>query len=84
MDEEETRAMGFSGVSGMLAAFISSPLSGALLGLESAQGGSGGRKTYFWVLFPSLLSSAVATTVFVLMSGASSNRYMYSPNTLPA
>ena len=70
MDEEETRAMGFSGVSGMLAAFITSPFSGALLGLESAQGGPGGRKTYFWVLFPSFLSSAVATTVFVLLSGA--------------
>jgi len=69
MDEEETRAMGFSGVSGMLASFITSPFSGALLGLESAQGGPGGRKTYFWVLFPSLLSSAVATTVFVLLSG---------------
>ena len=69
LDEEETRAMGFSGVSGMLASFITSPLSGALLGLESAQGGPGGRRTYFWVLFPSLLSSAVATTVFVLLSG---------------
>ena len=70
LDEEETRAMGFSGVSAMLAAFITSPFSGALLGLESAQGGPGGKKTYFWVLFPSLLSSAVATTVFVLLSGA--------------
>jgi H+/Cl- antiporter ClcA len=69
MDEEETRAMGFSGVSAMLASFITSPFSGALLGLESAQGSPGGRKTYFWVLFPSLLSSAVATTVFVLLSG---------------
>jgi H+/Cl- antiporter ClcA len=69
LDEEETRTMGFSGVSGMLASFITSPFSGALLGLESSQGGPGGRKTYFWVLFPSLLSSAVATTVFVLLSG---------------
>jgi len=69
MDDQETRAMGFSGVSGMLASFITSPFSGALLGLESSQGGPGGRKTYFWVLFPSLLSSAVATTVFVLLSG---------------
>jgi H+/Cl- antiporter ClcA len=69
LDDQETRAMGFSGVSGMLASFITSPFSGALLGLESSQGGPGGRKTYFWVLFPSLLSSAVATTVFVLLSG---------------
>ena len=61
--------MGYSGVSGMLAAFITSPFSGALLGLESAQGGSGGKAAYFWVLFPSLVSSAVATVVFVLLSG---------------
>ena len=61
--------MGYSGVSGMLAAFITSPFGGALLGLESAQGGLGGLQTYFWVLFPSLLASAVATVVFVLLSG---------------
>jgi len=69
LDDQETRAVGFSGVSAMLAAFITSPFAGALLGLESAQGGPGGRKTYFWVLFPSLLASAVATVVFVLLSG---------------
>ena len=69
LDEQESRTMGYSGVSGMLAAFITSPFSGALLGLESAQGGPGGRATYFWVLFPSLLASAVATVVFVLLSG---------------
>ena len=69
LDEQETRTMGYSGVSGMLAAFITSPFSGALLGLESAQGGTGGQATYFWVLFPSLLASAVATVVFVLLSG---------------
>jgi H+/Cl- antiporter ClcA len=69
LNEEETRTMGYSGVSAMLAAFITSPFSGALLGLESAQGGPGGRKTYFWVLFPSLLASAVATVVFVWLSG---------------
>ncbi len=69
LDEQETRTMGFSGVSGMLAAFITSPFGGAILGLESAQGGTGGRQTYFWVLFPSLLSSATATVVFVLLSG---------------
>ena len=43
---------------------------GPILGLESAQGGTGGKQTYFWVLFPSLLSSAVATVVFVMLSGA--------------
>ena len=69
LDEQETRTMGYSGVSGMLAAFITSPFGGALLGLESAQGGTSGLATYFWVLFPSLLASAVATVVFVLLSG---------------
>jgi len=69
LDERETRTMGFSGVSSMLAAFITSPFSGAILGMESAQGGPGGLGTYFWVLFPSLLASAVATVVFVLLSG---------------
>jgi H+/Cl- antiporter ClcA len=69
LDERETRTMGYSGVSGMLAAFITSPFGGALLGLESAQGGTSGLATYFWVLFPSLLASAVATVVFVLLSG---------------
>ncbi len=62
--------MGYSGVSGMLAAFITQPLGGAVLGLESAQGGSGdSRKEYFWALFPSLLASATATVVFVSLSG---------------
>ncbi len=69
LDEQETRTMGYSGVSGMLAAFITSPFGGALLGLESAQGGATGKAAYFWVLFPSLLASAVATVVFVLLSG---------------
>jgi H+/Cl- antiporter ClcA len=70
LDEQETRTLGYSGVSGMLAAFITEPMGGAILGLESAQGGTGGKQTYFWVLFPSLLASAVATVVFVLLSGA--------------
>ena len=34
--------MGYSGVSGMLASFITEPFGGALLGLESAQGGTQG------------------------------------------
>jgi H+/Cl- antiporter ClcA len=69
LNEQETRTLGYSGISGMLAAFITSPFGGAILGLESAQGGTGGRMAYFWVLFPSLLSSGVATIVFVLLSG---------------
>jgi H+/Cl- antiporter ClcA len=60
LDEQHTRTLGFSGVSAMLASFITEPVGGALLGLESAQGGTGGKQTYFWVLFPSLLASAVA------------------------
>ncbi len=70
LDEQETRTLGYSGVSGMLAAFITNPFAGALLGLESAQGGTTGKAAYFWVLFPSLLASAVSTVVFVSLSGA--------------
>ena len=69
LDEKETRTMGYGGLSGMLAAFITNPFGGALLGLESAQGGVTGVSLYFWALFPSLLASAVATVVFVLLSG---------------
>jgi H+/Cl- antiporter ClcA len=69
LDDQETRALGFSGVSGMLASFITEPVGGAILGLESAHGGTGGKQTYFWVLFPSLLASAVATVAFVMLSG---------------
>jgi H+/Cl- antiporter ClcA len=70
LDDQETRAVGYSGVSGMLAAFVTEPFSGALLGLESAHGDTSGRQTYFWVLFPSLLASATATVVFVFLSGS--------------
>ncbi len=70
LDERETRTMGFGGLSGMLAAFITNPFGGALLALESAQGGTTGRQVYFWTLFPSLLASAVATTIFVALSGS--------------
>jgi H+/Cl- antiporter ClcA len=69
MDEKETRTMGYGGLSGMLGAFITNPFGGALLGLESAQGGGTGRTIYFWGLFPSLLSSAFATVVFVALTG---------------
>ena len=69
LDDKETRTMGYGGLSGMLAAFITNPFGGALLGLESAQGGVTGMSLYFWALFPSLLASAVATVVFVFLSG---------------
>ena len=69
LDARETRTLGFSGVSGMLAAFITSPINGAVLGLESAKGAVSGIALQAWVLFPSLLSSSVATVVFVGLSG---------------
>jgi H+/Cl- antiporter ClcA len=70
LDERETRTMGYGGLSGMLAAFITNPFGGALLSLESSQGGMTGGQVYFWGLFPSLLSSSVATVVFVSLTGA--------------
>jgi chloride channel protein, CIC family len=70
LDEQETRTMGYGGLSAMLGAFITNPFSGALLSLESAQGGATGASLYFWTLFPSLLASAVATVVFVGLSGS--------------
>ena len=69
LDEQETRTVGYSGISGMLGAFITNPFGGALLGLESTQSGVTGRQAYFWVLFPNLLASAIATLVFVWLSG---------------
>jgi H+/Cl- antiporter ClcA len=66
LPDRETRSLGFSGISGMLAAFITSSFGGALLGLESARAGVG----YAWSLFPSLVSSAFATVAFVLLSGS--------------
>ena len=69
LDARETRTMGYGGMSGMLAAFIINPFGGALLSLESAQGGMTGTQVYLWGLFPSLLASAVATIVFVGLTG---------------
>ena len=66
MDERSTRSLGFSGIGGMLGAFVTSPFSGALLGLESARAAI----SFPWVLFPSLVAAAVSTTTFVLLSGA--------------
>ena len=68
-NDAETRVMGFGGISGMLAAFITNPFGGSLLALETAQGGESGNKVYFWGLFPSLAASAVATVTFVLLTG---------------
>ncbi len=65
MDGRSTRSLGFSGLSGMLGAFVTSPFSGALLALESARSAL----SLPWVLIPSLVSSAVATVTFVLLSG---------------
>ncbi len=69
LNEQETRTMSYGGLSAMLGAFITNPFGGAVRGLESAQGGTSGAMVYFWVLFPSLLASAVATVVFVALSG---------------
>ncbi len=66
LDEHDTRSLGFSGISGMLASFVTSPFGGALLGLESARSSV----DYAGTLFPSLVSSAVATVAFVLFSGS--------------
>ncbi len=69
LDEQQTHTLGYSGVSAMLASFITEPVGGAILGLESAHGSTSGKQTYFWILFPSLLASAVATVTFVMLSG---------------
>jgi len=66
LDVKGTRSLGFSGISGMLGAFITSPFGGALLGLESAHAGV----DYVWTLFPTLVASSFATVAFVLFSGS--------------
>jgi H+/Cl- antiporter ClcA len=83
LDEKETRTMGYGGLSAMLGAFITNPFAGALLGLESAQGGIAGMTVYFWALFPSLLASAVATTVFVALTGSFFNTLYAFPAYIP-
>lgn len=64
MDEKGTRSMGFSGMSGMLGAFITSPFGGAVLSVESARSGVSSL-----AVFPSLIAAAVATIAFTLLSG---------------
>jgi H+/Cl- antiporter ClcA len=66
LDERQTSSLGFAGLSGMLAAFITSPFGGAVLSLESVRAGI----SYPWMLFPSLVSSAFATIIFVMLSGS--------------
>ena len=83
LDEQETRTLGYSGVSGMLAAFITNPFGGALLSMEAAQGGMTGKTIYFWGLFPSLLASAVSTVVFVGISGTFFETLYKFPNYIP-
>jgi H+/Cl- antiporter ClcA len=84
LDARATRSLAFSGVSAMLGAFITSPIGGPLLALESAQGGSTGLASYFWVLFPSLLAAAVATVAFVALSGAFYGTIYLFPDYLPS
>ena len=83
LDEQETRTMGYGGLSAMLGAFITNPFGGALLSLESAQGGVTGVNLYFWTLFPSLLASAVATVVFVGLTGSFMNPLYSFPTYVP-
>jgi chloride channel protein, CIC family len=69
LGDKETRTMGYGGLSAMLAAFITNPFAGALLALESSQGGMTGAQVHAWGLLPSLLASAGATVVFVALAG---------------
>ncbi|RIK45355.1 MAG: hypothetical protein DCC59_18060, partial [Chloroflexi bacterium] len=66
----ETRSLSYAGLSGMLGAFITSPVGGPLMALEGAQGGAMGLALYFWMLFPSIVSSAVGAVVFVALTGS--------------
>ena len=84
LDRRATRSLSYSGVSAMLGAFITSPVGGPLLALESAQGGGSGLTLYFWVLFPSLVAASVATVVFVALSGAFFGTVYVFPEYLPS
>ena len=69
LDQKETRTLGFS-----VSAACSAPSSrrrspGRCWAWNRRRAAAAGCGTNFWVLFPSLLGSAVATTVFVLLSG---------------
>lgn len=82
-DERETRSLSYSGVSGMLGAFITSPVGGPLLALESARGGGAMPSLYFWVLFPSMLASATATVIFVVLTGSFFGNVFAFPEYMP-
>ncbi|RPJ51989.1 MAG: chloride channel protein [Chloroflexi bacterium] len=83
LDKRETRTLGFGGLSSMLAAFITNPFGGALLSLESSKGGMSGMQGYLWGLFPSLLGSAVATVVFVGLTGSFFSQLYSFPAYIP-
>ena len=52
LNEQETRTMGYSGLSAMLAAFITNPFAGALLSLEICPGRNDGCAGLFLGAFP--------------------------------
>ena len=83
LEPRQTRSLSYSGLSGMLGAFITSPLGGPLLALESAQGGATGLTLYFWMLFPSLVASAVATVIFVALTGSFFGTLYVFPDYVP-
>ena len=83
LEDQEMRTMGYGGLSAMLGSFITNPFGGALLSLESAQGGVTGVNLYFWTLFPSLLASAVATVVFVGLAGSFMRPLYHFPDYAP-
>ena len=69
LDEQETRTMGYCGVERHAGCLYHQSIRRGAVGLGVGPGRSDGSSRYFWVLFPSLLASAVATVVFVLLSG---------------
>ena len=71
LDEQETRTMGYSRRQRDAGCLHHQPIRRGAAGIGIGAGRN--RRAcmaYFWVLFPSLLASAVATVVFVLLSGA--------------
>jgi H+/Cl- antiporter ClcA len=66
-DTNKKASLTFSGFSGMLGAFITSPLSGEILAMESSIGGSSASSA---MLIPGLVASSTATITFVMLSGS--------------
>lgn len=83
LDPRETRSLSYSGLSGMLGAFITSPIGGPLMALEGAQGGAAGLTLYFWILFPSIVASAVGTVIFVMLTGSFFGTLYVFPDYVP-